>query len=324
MHSGQPVCRSRTTKLTKNHSELPPLRWLGDLADAAPGLPLDRPRPYYSQRVQGDADTSESMLRTIARRVRALIDEFAADLYFDEVFHVECIEFNFLPGSTPEEVLDSNVGKPHLWSDEFNGWTEADLCDFIEVFHDQMARPTRRWFHSFSWTPCGWHAESFSRRSGQAIYRWRMNQLLDTTSFDFRLAETGKDTGRMVRRVPNGLGRLMDEVLADAAVEDPEAHAISLFRKRGATREDRRSAVVTLAGILEDRRELLKDRLWTKDEGALFDIANNFDLRHRKADQRGDYDAEFLEWIFYWYLATVNLTKRLSGEQTPGRASELD
>lgn len=141
-----------------------------------------------------------------------------------------------------------------------------------------------------------------------------MNQLLDTTSFDFRLAETGEDTGRMVRRVPNGLGRLMDEVVADAAVEDPEAHAISLFRKRGATREDRRSAVVALAGILEERRELLKDRLLTKDEGALFEIANNFDLRHRKADQRSDYNAEFLEWIFYWYLATVHLTKRLSGD----------
>lgn len=324
MYSGQPVSECWTTKLTKNHSELAPLRWLSDLADAAHSLPLELPRPYYSQRVAGDAGTAESLLPAIARRVRSLVDEFAADCYFDRVFDIKCIEITLLPGSTPEEILASSVGKPHLWSDEFNGWTEADVCDFIEVFHDQAARPTRRWFHTFAEMPCGWHVASFSQRSGQAIYRWRMNQLLDTTLFDFRLAETGEDAGRMVRRVPNGLGRLMDEVLVDAAVEEPVAHAISLFRKRGATREDRRSAVVTLASILEERRDLLKDRLWSKDEGALFAIANNFDLRHRRADQRGEYDGEFLEWIFYWYLATVNLMKRLSGEQTPDRASELD
>ncbi len=49
----------------------------------------------------------------------------------------------------------------------------------------------------------------------------------------------------------------------------------------------KRSAIVTLAGILEEHRALLKDQLG-KDEGALFEIANRYALRHRKADQRGD------------------------------------
>lgn len=298
----------------KSRSELPPLRWLGDLADAAPRLPLHRPRPYYSQRERDDAAASDSMLSAIARRARGLIDELAEDCYFDQVFEVQCIEFSLPPGLTPEGILDSSVGKPHLWSDDFDGWAEADLCDFIEVFHDQAARPTRRWFHTFADMVCGWHVESFSKRSGQAIYRWRMNQLLDSTSFEFRLAETGEDTGRMVRRVPSDLGRLVDEVLGDAAAEDAEAHAISRFRQRDATREDRRSAVVTLAGVLEKRRELLKEHLLKKDEGALFRIANEFDLRHRRADQRGDYDNAYLEWIFYWYLATIHLTRQLSGD----------
>lgn len=37
--------------------------------------------------------------------------------------------------------------------------------------------------------------------------------------------------------------------------------------------ESKRSAIVTLVGILEERRALLKDQLG-KDEGALFQIAN--------------------------------------------------
>ena len=40
-------------------------------------------------------------------------------------------------------------------------------------------------------------------------------------------------------------------------------------------------------------------------------VYDQYDVRHRKADQRGDYAPKYLEWIFYWYLATVQLTDRL-------------
>ena len=189
-------------------------------------------------------------------------------------------------------------------------WTEPDLCDFIEVFQDLAARQTRQWFHSFN--DCGWHPQAFSPRSGRALYRWRMNRLLDTTTLRLRLAETGEDAGRMVRRVSGEFGRLIEDALGeDAPADAPVAHAIALFRDREGTRQDHRSAVVALGGVLEERRTLLKDRLLAKDEQALFEIANQYDLRHRKADQRGDYAPEYLEWIFYWYLATVQLTDRL-------------
>ncbi|ODU05016.1 MAG: hypothetical protein ABS81_08670 [Pseudonocardia sp. SCN 72-86] len=55
----------------------------------------------------------------------------------------------------------------------------------------------------------------------------------------------------------------------------------------------------------------LKQQIARKDEGALFQIANEFALRHQKPDQKGDYDPAFLDWIFWWYLATVELTNRL-------------
>ncbi|MFE2541716.1 hypothetical protein [Actinacidiphila glaucinigra] len=70
-------------------------------------------------------------------------------------------------------------------------------------------------------------------------------------------------------------------------------------------------AIFNLGRILEDRRGLLKQALLKKDEGALFLIANSFDRRHRKAGQQAEYDEAFLDWIFWWYLATVELTNRL-------------
>ena len=92
---------------------------------------------------------------------------------------------------------------------------------------------------------------------------------------------------------------------------DEVGHAVALFRSRDADIASKRSAIVALAGVLENRRELIKTSLLRKDEGALFELANEFDLRHRKPDQRGDYDEAFLDWIFYWYLATVELTDRV-------------
>jgi len=47
----------------------------------------------------------------------------------------------------------------------------------------------------------------------------------------------------------------------------------------------------------------------------LFHIANQFGIRHQTAGQLRDYDPMFLEWIFWWYLATIELTDRLLARQ---------
>lgn len=60
------------------------------------------------------------------------------------------------------------------------------------------------------------------------------------------------------------------------------------------------NAIVDLAGVLERHRKLVKATFTRKDEAALFEIANKFDLRHRDAGQRGDYDLDFFEWLFQW------------------------
>lgn len=70
--------------------------------------------------------------------------------------------------------------------------------------------------------------------------------------------------------------------------EDPGSagkvrHAIALFRARGASVEECHSAARVLADVLEERRGLLKEALVSKDEGALFQIANGFAIRHNRA-----------------------------------------
>ena len=133
---------------------------------------------------------------------------------------------------------------------------------------------------------------------------------------EVRLADAGEDVGRIVRVPPGELSRLVEETLSRPAPEKDEVvHAVALFRARSGARQERRSAIATLARVLEGRRSLLKAELLSKDEDALFMIANKFDIRHNKADQQTDYNDEFLDWIFYWYLATIQLSDRIIAEQ---------
>lgn len=292
-----------------------PLAWLRELLDDVSLLPqVERPRPYWSQKVGGVAAPTESW-PSVVHRVRGLVNEFLGDHFFAETIGIGCVDHDSEGGSSPQLELGTRVGKPDLWVTADVDWSESDLCDFVEVFHDLAARPTRGWFHDYD--NCGFHPTCFSRKSGQALYRWRINRLLEATSLDLRIADDGEDVGRMIRVAPTGVGTLTHAVLDSVPLSNREEvfHAIALYRARGSGREQQRSAIVSLAGVLEQRRALLKAELLRKDEASLFEIANRFDLRHRREDQCADYDDAFLEWIFYWYLATVHLTNQLIDRQ---------
>jgi hypothetical protein len=190
-------------------------------------------------------------------------------------------------------------------------WTRDDLFDLMEVLHDLASWPGTWAGHDYG--GCVGHPSDFSAACGRGLYRYEVNDLLARSDLGVRLAESGEDQGRIVQHDNEELAAAVDDAIAagpDGQRNDVE-HAVALFRERDRDVATMRSAIVTLAGVIEAHRSLLKQELLKGDEGALFDIANNFDLRHRRADQRGDYDPVFLEWIFHWYLATAALIGRL-------------
>lgn len=297
-------------------SDQPEVRWLRNLAAAVPHLLQEKsPRAYWSQRVGGlpaAATALETSTSATATRVRKLVAWFEHENYFAQRLGFDCVDGYGELDATPESELERRVGKPALWSSDPESWAPDDLWDFIEIFHDLAARPTRSSLHT--WNECGWHPLRFSRASGQALYRWKMNELLATTAFDLRLADDGEDVGRLVRASSGPLAELVSDVLVAAPLDEVN-HAIALFRSRDGGRPEKRSAIVALARILEERRSLLKAELFKADEGALFDIANNFDVRHSNRKQKTQYDDAFLDWVFYWYLATIQLTDALLARQ---------
>ena len=54
-----------------------------------------------------------------------------------------------------------------------------------------------------------------------------------------------------------------------------------------------------------------------KDEKALFNIANNFGIRHHNDKQQTNYDpAIWLSWMFYFYLSTIHAVVRMIEKET--------
>ena len=249
------------------------------------------------------------------RRVYALVQEFYSDGYLTARFGCFCDN----PEPPVERELEKRLGKPHLWNAKPETVNEEDLYQFIEVFHDLASRPIRGEHHSVGFGEYEWHPTQHSQQSGQELYRWRMNQLLDATPLMLRLADNGKDIGRMVEAPSPQLGHLVTDVLNGKSPDHGTiAHAITNFRSRHATVESKQSAVRDLALVLEPHRKtVMEQHLTKKDEGAIFNIANQFHIRHKDADQYADYRAEFLEWIFYWYLGTIKLCEELIGSNPP-------
>jgi len=55
----------------------------------------------------------------------------------------------------------------------------------------------------------------------------------------------------------------------------------------------------------------MKGIILEKDESDLFNIANNFGLRHHNENQKTNYDGKLWNsWLFYFYLSTIHLILR--------------
>ncbi|WP_371550470.1 hypothetical protein OG266_34350 [Streptomyces sp. NBC_00554] len=285
--------------------------WFTDLINRASELGhAVAPRPYWPQRHGKGPAHDGSTTRGTRRDFARLIGEFADSGYLVEVFGEECVDDDSeLPDAS--EVIDRRLGIPDLWPLAPETWDEDTYYGLIEVFHDLVSRPRMRRHHPYG--GCGWHHSEFHNGPARVLYRWKVNQMLHEGGIEYELAAEGEDLGRLVAVTDDARSQLVHRALTDSPpdINAGVRHAIALFRGRDTSPESKRSAIFNLARILEERRDLIKERLHTKDEGALFQIANSFDLRHRNARQQGEYDEVFLDWIFWWYLATVELTDRL-------------
>lgn len=221
-----------------------------------------------------------------------------------------------------EAAIQQRTGKKAVWPSHslgpawWRGLPDDDFFDLIEVFFDLVQRPRQSYWHSF----CDeWDYGEHDQRAGQRVYLWRTNELLSRSTTNLRLSAEGEDRGLLVRVVPDDRAELPRRVAAAARDDQERAriqHSIASQRSRHTTRESRREAVRSLADVLENREREAKKKLASKDERTLFQIINQFDLRHMNQSQQADYGEEFLDYFFWTFLSTLDLLDRLAERKT--------
>jgi hypothetical protein len=180
------------------------------------------------------------------------------------------------------------------------------LLDTLElVYRDAVSQPVFDGEGEFE--------GAYDRRGGQRKMRQELNPILGR--LDPRLEM--RSDGEIAPKAATGLEDLADDPLSASPEGDDirakVTDAVRLFRSRDASPQDQLAALNQLAGVLErlkaDRR--LQQGIRGKDEDALFNIANNFGIRHDRPNQQRNYGESFREWIFHSYLAAIRLVVQL-------------
>jgi len=191
--------------------------------------------------------------------------------------------------------------------------TEDHVFDVLEFLFDRASKPGN-WTAMISDTGFNYYDyDSYDEAAGRAEFRERVNSFLADYPPGYELNENGF----VVRLGTDGLQYILkaeivpyDEINVDSKVRG----AIEKWRSRHASKEDKKEAIRALADVFEwlKKTKRLDKVLNHKDESVLFDIANNFAIRHHNPSQKTNYDKDiWFSWMFHFYLATCHAAIRL-------------
>lgn len=266
---------------------------------------------YYSQRMGVNPNSKGLPLPDVKDLFVRVFDQLSEDGYFHEAFGFYCVDADYIPGKIKDVELDMLlvIRKKKLWpiSDNAINYSEDDFFDVLEYLFQHVSKPIDGSWHSFN--ECGMHWETFNQTDGRHEYREKINLILQHYEKRFELSEKGE----VLQRPEAGFEPIFDADVPskDSNVVDRINVATLKYRKHGSSIDERRQAVRDLADVLEYLRPKMRTLLTNKDENDLFNIANNFGIRHHNDKQKTSYDAAiWLSWMFYFYLSTIHVILR--------------
>jgi len=238
-------------------------------------------------------------------------DKLNEDGYFDENLGSWCVDEGDISGKISDVDLEIllKIRKQNLWPIEeyISSYTEDDLFDMIEFLYHNVSKPIDGTHHSYN--NCGMHWSTFNKKDGQEEFKKQINDILDLYQKPHELSSNGE----LLEKPENGFEQIFNADIpsSDENISSRINSAIIQYRRHGSTIDDRRKAVRDLADVLEYLRPKVSNILTKQDEKDLFNLANNFGIRHHNTKQKTNYDAAlWLSWMFYYYLATIHVLLR--------------
>ncbi len=270
-------------------------------------------RKYYSRRKGLNPKMDRIDLDLLKELFYSTYQSLFEDGYFQEAMGYNCVDIGDVHGTMGRDIgiyFLRKLRKSNLWpiQEKYKGYTEDDLFDVIELLYDTVSKPIDGRYHD--WSNCGWHYSKFEKKAGQLRFYDEMNEFLKDYSDGYEISISGE----ILTLGDQGLENLLKAELPDYEPKNVDGRinsAIHKFRRHSSSVDDKRDAVRSLADVFEYLRPKLQSIISSKDEADLFNIANNFSIRHHNDKQKNEYDESiWLSWMFYFYLATIHTTIR--------------
>lgn len=272
-------------------------------------------RDYYNRRIGNDEGPPQLLLAEVAAQLGAAYELAADQGCLQKSFGYHCVDAGPVAGEHGVDIrtqfyIDTGVRIPTSVRAFLEATDEIGFFTLIEFLFDHVAKPDESTGRYHNYSSCGWHfdchSSEFDADTARAEWRAKVNRFLKFYGDGFALSEAGE----IERITPQGFDALVVAAVPPQAGDANIAkvnNAVRVFRLGRSTREQRKQAVRELADVLEYYRSELKLHLPKEDERDLFNIVNNFAIRHHHKNQKDDYDDSLLAWMFYTNLATVRL-----------------
>jgi hypothetical protein len=250
--------------------------------------------------------------------LRALVRDLFRDLrergHLIEWLGYYCIDEGDVSGTgghDPGRAVRRDIGRTDVWPVEpmERQWSEDGIFDFLQYLGTKVSTPIKDGGRYHDYNDCGWHYTRFTAQPARDEYIADANHLLSRYGDGWEM----KADLEIVECAPMGLDSLLGAKLprtADSETRVRVQEAIDKYRRRHSSASDRRDAVRDLGEVFELMRDDARAHLG-KDEADLFNILNNFNIRHANAKQKTGYDAIWLSALFYHYLGLIHVLTRI-------------
>src|SRR6516164_8446682 len=179
--------------------------------------------------------------------------------------------------------------------------TEDHIFDALEFLYDFVSKPGAMVPFRTDEGDYVYDYDGYDDVAGQEEFRDKANAFLADYNSGFKLTKEGI----IVAIGRRGLQYILDaEIIPydEENVDSKVRNAIAKWRSRHSSLSDKKEAIRELADVFEWLKKArgLGTVLDAKDQSAIFEIANNFAIRHHDPKQKTNYDhGIWYSWIFH-------------------------